>query len=83
MGSHQPVGSVSEIVGVGTLPVYRRQGIATALTALLVDDARRRGVTTVFLSAGRRHVARVYERVGFRRIGTACIAEPASTAAVE
>jgi ribosomal protein S18 acetylase RimI-like enzyme len=83
VGSHQPVGSVSEIVGVGTLPAYRRQGIAAALTALLVDDALRRGVTTVFLSAGDDTIARVYERVGFKRIGTACIGEPAATAAVE
>jgi hypothetical protein len=31
----------------------------------------------VFLSAGGDDVARVYGRVGFRRVGTACIAEPA------
>jgi hypothetical protein len=28
----------------------------------------------VFLSAGSPQIARVYERVGFRRVGTACIA---------
>jgi len=33
-------------------------------------------VQTVFLSAGGLEVARVYERVGFRQVGTACIAEP-------
>ncbi|HKE50438.1 MAG TPA: GNAT family N-acetyltransferase, partial [Actinomycetes bacterium] len=30
----------------------------------------------VFLSAGSDDVARIYERVGFQRIATACIAEP-------
>jgi hypothetical protein len=34
-------------------------------------------VHLVFLSAGDDDVARLYSRVGFRRIGTACIAEPA------
>jgi predicted GNAT family acetyltransferase len=78
VGSHQPVGSVSEVVGVGTLRAYRRRGIAASLTAFLAADARRRGVATVFLSAGDDDVARVYGRVGFRRIGTACVAEPPS-----
>jgi GNAT superfamily N-acetyltransferase len=76
IGSHQPIEDVSEIVGVGTLPAHRRQGIAAGLTELLVEDALRRGVRTVFLSAGDAAVARVYERLGFRRVGTACIAEP-------
>lgn len=75
-GSHQPVGEVTEIVGVATLPVFRRRGIGAALTNFLADDARRRGVPTVFLSAGGDEIARVYERVGFRRVGTACVAEP-------
>jgi len=34
-----------------------------------------RGVTTVFCSADDDDVARVYAAVGFRRVGTACIAE--------
>ncbi len=75
-GSHQPVGGVTEIVGVATLPSARRRGLGAAITAALVDDARRRGVDTVFLSAGSDAVARVYESVGFRRIATACIAAP-------
>lgn len=77
IGSHQPVGGVTEIVGVATLPAYRRRGIAGAVTSLLVDDALARGVETIFLSAGGEDVARVYARLGFERIGTACIAEPA------
>ena len=73
-GMHQPVGSVSEIVGVATLPAFRRRGLGAALTALLVEDARARGLGTVFLSAGSEEIARLYGSLGFARIGTACIA---------
>ncbi len=79
-GQHQPVGSVSEIVGVGTLPTARRRGLGIAVTAALVADARSRGVEAVFLSAGDDDVARIYARLGFRRVATALIAEPAETA---
>jgi predicted N-acetyltransferase YhbS len=72
-GMHQPVDGVTEIVGVATLPAMRRQGLGGAVTGALVEDALGRGVSTVFLSAGSEDVARVYARVGFRRIGTACI----------
>jgi ribosomal protein S18 acetylase RimI-like enzyme len=70
-GSHQPVGDVSEVVGVGTLPSARRRGAGSAVTARLVDDARDRGVASVFLSAADEDVARLYRRLGFVRIGTA------------
>lgn len=76
-GQHQPVGAVSEIVGVATLPTARRQGLGLAVTAALVADARSRGVETLFLSAGDDDIARIYARLGFRRIATALIAEPA------
>ncbi|MGJ6962930.1 GNAT family N-acetyltransferase [Streptosporangium sp. G11] len=76
-GQHNQVGEVSEIVGVGTLPAARRRGLALAVTAELIADARSRGVKTVFLSAGDEDVARIYARLGFRRAGTALIAEPA------
>lgn len=74
-GSHIPRGAISEIVGVGVLPAFRRRGLAGAATHLLARQALDSGVTTVFCSAGSSDVARVYERVGFRRIGTACVAE--------
>jgi ribosomal protein S18 acetylase RimI-like enzyme len=77
-GQHQPVGPVTEIVGVGTLPAARRRGLGLAVTAALVVDARACGVRTVFLSAGSDEVARIYARLGFRRIGTALVAEPRS-----
>jgi N-acetylglutamate synthase-like GNAT family acetyltransferase len=76
VGSHQPVGDVSEVVGVGTLPSARRRGLAAAVTAALVDDARRGGAEIVFLSAGGDDVARMYARLGFERVGTAGLAQP-------
>jgi ribosomal protein S18 acetylase RimI-like enzyme len=75
-GMHQPVGDVTEIVGVATLPAYRRRGLGAAVTAALVKHAFSNGIETVLLSAGSEDVARVYERVGFRRVGTAGGAEP-------
>jgi ribosomal protein S18 acetylase RimI-like enzyme len=77
-GSCQALGGVAEITGVGVLPAERRRGLGAAVTAALAADALDRGVQTVFLSASDEAVARVYARIGFREIGTAMIAEPAS-----
>jgi ribosomal protein S18 acetylase RimI-like enzyme len=79
VGSHQPREQVTEIVAVATLPAFRRRGLGAAVTGLLVSDALDRGAETVFLSAGSDDVTRVYERIGFRTVGTACIAEPATS----
>jgi ribosomal protein S18 acetylase RimI-like enzyme len=76
VGWHQPLDGVSEIVGVSTLPAYRRRGLGAAVTGALVADALERGVGTAFLSADGDDVARVYERVGFSRVATACSAAP-------
>jgi GNAT superfamily N-acetyltransferase len=78
-GSHAPRGATTELVGIGVLPRARRRGVGAALAAALAADARSRGAHTVFLSAQDDDVARVYERVGFVRVGTACIAEPTGT----
>jgi ribosomal protein S18 acetylase RimI-like enzyme len=77
VGSHQPVGGVTEIVGVGTLPAARRRGLGAAVTAALVAAARGGGADVVFLSAGGDDIARVYGRLGFTRVATAGIALPA------
>jgi ribosomal protein S18 acetylase RimI-like enzyme len=77
VGSHQPVGGVTEIVGVGTLPAARRRGLGAAVTAALVADARSGGAGVVFLSAGSDDIARMYRRLGFTRVATAGIALPA------
>lgn len=76
VGTHQPVGGVSEIVGVGSAPAFRRRGLGAAVTSALVADAFERGIETVFLSAGDETIARVYEHVGFRTIGHVGAAAP-------
>jgi ribosomal protein S18 acetylase RimI-like enzyme len=73
-GTHSPRGSTTELTGIAVLPRARRRGVGAAITLALVEDARRRGMHTIFLSAQDDTVARVYERVGFVRVGTACIA---------
>jgi ribosomal protein S18 acetylase RimI-like enzyme len=78
VGVYQPVGQVTELAGIGVVPAFRRSGIGAAITSLLVSDALDRGIRTVFLSAGNASIARVYGRIGFERIGTACVAEPGS-----
>ncbi|MFB7618244.1 GNAT family N-acetyltransferase [Kitasatospora sp. NPDC056181] len=80
-GQHNPVGQVTEVAGVGTLPSARRQGLGLAVTAALVAHARANGVRTVFLSAADEDVARIYRRAGFRPFATALIAEPARNGA--
>jgi predicted GNAT family acetyltransferase len=78
VGSHQPVRvdgrEVSEVVGVATVPRFRGRGLGAGITSALVEHARQTA-DLVFLAAGDDDVARVYERVGFARVGTACVAE--------
>jgi predicted GNAT family acetyltransferase len=67
---------IAEIAGVAVLPAFRRRGLAAGLTYVLATDARANGVSTVFCSAQSDAVARVYEGVGFARVGTTCEAAP-------
>jgi ribosomal protein S18 acetylase RimI-like enzyme len=75
-GVLQRVGDVAEIAGVGTLPAARGRGLGSAVTAALAAHALLSGADLVFLSAASDDVARLYSKIGFRRVGTACIAEP-------
>jgi ribosomal protein S18 acetylase RimI-like enzyme len=71
-------GEAAEVAGVATLPSARGRGYASQLTATLARRALADHVSLIFLSASDDDVARLYTRVGFRRVGTACIAEPAA-----
>jgi ribosomal protein S18 acetylase RimI-like enzyme len=73
-GTLMPTEQAAEIAGVGILPAYRRRGLAADVARVLCRESRRRGVEIVFCSADSDDVARVYARVGFRRVGTALIA---------
>lgn len=75
-GSHSLRAGVTELTGIGVLPSSRRRGVGAAITGALVADARAHGAETVFLSARDDEAARVYLAQGFRRMATACIAEP-------
>ncbi|MFC6285541.1 GNAT family N-acetyltransferase [Nocardioides sp. GCM10027113] len=78
-GRHLPHGGVSEVAGVATLPAMRGRGLASAVTAVLLEDAVRSGVGTVFLTAASDAVARLYHRLGFRRVGTGYAAARSAT----
>ncbi|MFI6757751.1 GNAT family N-acetyltransferase [Micromonospora sp. NPDC050417] len=80
-GMAMRVGDVAEIAGIATLPSARRRGLAAAVTAALARHLLDHGTELVFLSAGSEEIARIYLRAGFRRLGTACIAEPAPVTA--
>ena len=71
-GWHQPIGDTTEVVGVATLPTHRRRGAAAEVVERLLHDARVHGTTLALLSASDGDVARVYERLGFTRVATAC-----------
>ena len=61
---------ITEIAGIATLPAFRRQGIATLLTAYAAQAAFAQGLDAVFLTAGSAAAGRVYERAGFHTIGS-------------
>jgi sugar/nucleoside kinase (ribokinase family)/GNAT superfamily N-acetyltransferase len=68
-----PHEGVTEIAGIATLRPFRRQGIGTLLTAAAVQAAFAQGIDIVFLTAGSPEAGRVYERAGFRTIGSGLI----------
>jgi ribosomal protein S18 acetylase RimI-like enzyme len=73
-GGYQAALGAAEIVGVATLPAARRRGNGAAVTVALARHALDHGNDLVFLSAADEDVARIYARIGFRRVGTAGIA---------
>ncbi|MEV0583425.1 GNAT family N-acetyltransferase [Nonomuraea sp. NPDC050310] len=67
-GPHE---GVAEVAGIAVLPSHRRRGLAGALTALLTRAGAAQGVGTPFLTPADDHAARVYARVGYRKVGEA------------
>ncbi|MEV0197749.1 GNAT family N-acetyltransferase [Nonomuraea sp. NPDC050691] len=67
-GPHE---GVAEVAGIAVLASHRRRGIAGAVTALLTREGADAGVTTPFLTPADEGAARVYQRVGYRRLGEA------------
>jgi predicted GNAT family acetyltransferase len=56
------------LYNIGTLERFRRRGLGTALTAVLVHDAFERGSATASLQSTPM-AERVYASVGFRDLG--------------
>lgn len=65
-----PFDGLTEIVGVATLPAFRRRGIGTALVGAAVQHAFSLGLEAVYLTAADQRAGRVYERVGFAPCAT-------------
>ena len=60
-----PTGKRAHLMNVWTDPVRRREGIASRMVSMLIDEARNRGVTEISLDAtesGRM----LYRKLGFR-----------------
>ena len=63
------IDAISLISFVATLPEHRGRGIAGHVTSVAVADAIAAGAEHVWLTAGGEGATRLYERLGFRRIG--------------
>ena len=70
VGSGYAVGtnSVREIAGIGTLPEYRRQGLATAVIEELLDRFFRGGGEIAWLTPGDEGAQSLYQGLGFQPI---------------
>ena len=65
-----PLDGFTELVGIATLPEYRRRGIAGAVTAEMARHAFEEGVRHGVSDRGRRRREPGVSAAGFRRIGT-------------
>ena len=67
-----PALGATEVVGIATLPAFRRRGIAGQLTSGIAEYAFAQGADLLFLTAGDEAAGRVYGRVGFQTAGYGC-----------
>jgi len=63
------VGGVAELAAVAVAASHRRRGIAAAVSAFVTAAAHDRGADLVWLEAAGPAEQRVYERVGYHRVG--------------
>jgi len=69
VGSLVPWGPVTELAGVATLPDLRRCGVASALSAFLVESHFAGGGDLVWLTAATEEARAVYRNIGFEDVG--------------
>ncbi|MFC9621174.1 GNAT family N-acetyltransferase [Streptomyces sp. NPDC056930] len=72
---------ITEIGGIGTLPILRRQGFGAAVTTALTTHARDHGVLTFFLAYAEEVVPCIYGRLGLRARSTSPASADAGYAA--
>ncbi len=65
---HNPKGSHVMLLGLDVLPEYRRQGLATEIMRLYLDEERARGRKTVILTCLDEKVE-MYEKMGYKNLG--------------
>ncbi|MFJ4436972.1 GNAT family N-acetyltransferase [Streptomyces sp. NPDC088923] len=65
-----PAFGTAELSGVGTRPAHRRRGVAAAVVSALTADMFARGAASVWLEFSGDASRRVYERLGYRPLGT-------------
>jgi ribosomal protein S18 acetylase RimI-like enzyme len=58
-----------ELVGIVTLPEYRRKGVAASVSSYLVRQHFQKGGQMTWLSAGDEAAEAVYRKIGFRTVG--------------
>ncbi|MCY4579286.1 MAG: GNAT family N-acetyltransferase [Chloroflexi bacterium] len=71
VASSDTMPSLGGLGEVGTSPAARRTGIATALTQQALDDFRERGGQALFLGTVNPTAARIYHRLGWRKLAGA------------
>ena len=71
VASSDAMPSLGGLGEVGTSPAARRTGIATALTQQALDDFRERGGQALFLGTVNPAAARIYHRLGWRKLAGA------------
>ena len=71
VASSDAMPSLGGLGEVGTSPAARRTGIATALTQQALDDFRDRGGQALFLGTVNPAAARIYHRLGWRKLAGA------------
>jgi GNAT superfamily N-acetyltransferase len=63
-----PQARISELAAIGTGEAFRRRGVATAVTSLLVKLASDNGVELLWLTPEHDQAERIYLKVGFERV---------------
>jgi predicted GNAT family acetyltransferase len=64
-----PKAGLVEVLGIAVLPEHRGRGLAGSLASVLTGEALRRGHQP-FLQVEQDEPERIYERLGYRVIGT-------------